>query len=51
VVITSGVTVGERSVIGANSVITRDIPPFSIAAGAPARVIRQVEYPEELGPP
>ena len=28
-------TIGERSVIGANSVITRDIPPFSIAAGAP----------------
>jgi acetyltransferase-like isoleucine patch superfamily enzyme len=45
------VTVGERSVIGANSVITRNIPPFSIAAGAPARVIRQIEFPEELGPP
>ena len=40
VVITSGVTVGERSVIGANSVVTGDIPPFSIAAGAPARVLR-----------
>jgi acetyltransferase-like isoleucine patch superfamily enzyme len=40
VVVTSGVTVGERSVIGANSVVTRDIPPFSIAAGAPARVLR-----------
>jgi acetyltransferase-like isoleucine patch superfamily enzyme len=51
VVITSGVTVGERSVIGANSVITRDIPPFSIAAGVPAQVIRQIEYPEVLGPP
>ena len=51
VVVTSGVKIGERSVIGANSVVTRDIPPFSIAAGAPARVIRQIEYPEELGPP
>jgi len=40
VVITSGVTVGERCVIGANSVVTRDLPPFSVAAGAPARVIR-----------
>jgi acetyltransferase-like isoleucine patch superfamily enzyme len=38
VVITSGVTVGERCVIGANSVVTRDLPPCSIAAGAPARV-------------
>jgi acetyltransferase-like isoleucine patch superfamily enzyme len=44
-VITSGVTVGERSVIGANSVVTTDIPPFSIAAGAPARVLRTIEYP------
>jgi acetyltransferase-like isoleucine patch superfamily enzyme len=44
-VITSGVTVGQRSVIGANSVVTTDIPPFSIAAGAPARVLRTIEYP------
>jgi len=45
VVITSGVTVGERCVIGANSVVTRDLPAFSIAAGAPAKVLRQIEYP------
>jgi acetyltransferase-like isoleucine patch superfamily enzyme len=45
VVITSGVTVGERCVIGANSVVTRDLPPFSIAAGAPAQVLAQVAYP------
>jgi acetyltransferase-like isoleucine patch superfamily enzyme len=45
VVITSGVTVGERSVIGANSVVTSDIPAFSIAAGSPARVLRTIEYP------
>ena len=37
--------VGERCVIGANSVVTEDIPPFSIAAGAPAKVLRRVEYP------
>jgi acetyltransferase-like isoleucine patch superfamily enzyme len=43
-VVTSGVTVGERSVIGANSVVTEDIPPYSIAAGAPAKVLRRVEY-------
>jgi acetyltransferase-like isoleucine patch superfamily enzyme len=42
VVVTSGVTIGERSVIGANSVVTTDIPPFSIAAGAPARVLKSV---------
>jgi acetyltransferase-like isoleucine patch superfamily enzyme len=44
VVVTSGVTIGERCVIGANSVVTTDIPPFSIAAGAPARVLKQIEY-------
>ncbi|MGI8579598.1 MAG: acyltransferase [Solirubrobacteraceae bacterium] len=46
VVITSGVTIGERCVIGANSVVTGDLPAFSIAAGAPARVIKQVEGAE-----
>jgi acetyltransferase-like isoleucine patch superfamily enzyme len=44
VVVTSGVTIGERCVIGANSVVTREVPAFSIAAGAPAKVIRPVEY-------
>jgi acetyltransferase-like isoleucine patch superfamily enzyme len=44
VVITSGVTVGERCVIGANSVVTTDLPPHSIAAGAPAKVLKQIEY-------
>jgi acetyltransferase-like isoleucine patch superfamily enzyme len=49
VVVTGGVTIGERCVIGANSVVTRDIPPFSIAAGSPAKVIREVEYPPDDG--
>jgi len=44
VVVTSGVTIGERCVIGANSVVTSDIPPYSIAAGVPARVIRKITY-------
>jgi acetyltransferase-like isoleucine patch superfamily enzyme len=43
-VVTSGVTIGERCVIGANSVVTQDIPPFSIAAGVPAKVLRAVTY-------
>ena len=49
VVITSGVTVGERCVIGANSVVTQDLPPRTIAAGAPAKVLREIEYPERDG--
>jgi acetyltransferase-like isoleucine patch superfamily enzyme len=43
-VITGGVQIGERSVIGSNSVITRDIPAGVIAAGAPAKVIREIEF-------
>jgi acetyltransferase-like isoleucine patch superfamily enzyme len=41
-----GVVVGDGSVIGANSVVTRDIPPASFAAGAPARVIRKLALPD-----
>jgi acetyltransferase-like isoleucine patch superfamily enzyme len=36
-----GVTIGDHSVIGAGSVVAKDIPPYSIAAGNPARVLRQ----------
>jgi len=38
-----GVTIGDGSIIGANSVVTRDIPPFSIAVGTPARVVKARE--------
>ena len=39
-VIVAGVTIGKGCVIGSNSVVTRDIPPYSIAGGVPAKVIR-----------
>jgi acetyltransferase-like isoleucine patch superfamily enzyme len=47
VVVLPNVRVGKRAVIGANSVVTRDVPPFTIAAGSPARVIKT--YSHELG--
>ncbi len=40
-VILPGVTIGEHVVIGANSVVTRDIPSYSVAVGSPAKVIRR----------
>ncbi len=45
VAVLPGVTIGDGSAIGANSVVSRDIPPHSFAAGAPAKVIRPLELP------
>lgn len=42
VIILPGVTIGAGSAVGAGSVVTRDIPPRSVAAGVPARVIRRI---------
>jgi acetyltransferase-like isoleucine patch superfamily enzyme len=48
VVVLKGVTLGQGVIIGANSVVTRSIPPFCIAAGIPAKVIKELPIPEEL---
>lgn len=42
-IILKGVTIGERSVIGAGSIVTSDIPADCIAAGNPCRMIRKIE--------
>ncbi len=48
VTVLRGVDIGRGSVIGAHAVVTRDVPPYSVAAGVPARVIRS-RRPEAAG--
>ena len=43
VVVMKGVTIGENSVIGVNSIVTKDVPANVIAAGNPCKVIRSIE--------
>lgn len=38
-----GVTIGDGAVIGANSVVTKDVPPYSIVGGNPAKVLKQLD--------
>ncbi|HCV15091.1 MAG TPA: acetyltransferase [Rikenellaceae bacterium] len=43
-VITKGVTIGKHSIIAACSLVNKDVPPFSIVAGNPAKVIKQYNH-------
>lgn len=42
-VITAGVTIGKHSVIAAGAVVTKDVPPYAVAVGNPAKVIKQYD--------
>lgn len=44
VIVLPGVTIGKKSVVGAGSVVTKDIPEYSIAVGNPAKVIKKYDF-------
>ena len=46
VIILSGITIGECSVIGAGAVVTKDVEPYTVVAGVPARKIKDIEIEE-----
>ncbi len=46
--ILSNVKIGSGSIIGANSVVTKDIPPFSIVGGNPARIIKSIKQIQNI---
>jgi acetyltransferase-like isoleucine patch superfamily enzyme len=50
VTVVKGVSIGSGSIVGANSVVTRDVPSLSLSAGAPARTIRAIGAPDDEGP-
>lgn len=43
VIVLKGVTIGRGAIIAAGAVVTRDVPPYTLAAGNPARALREVE--------
>ncbi len=45
-VVMAGVTIGERCIVGANSVVTKDVPDFTVVGGVPAKPIKQILPPE-----
>jgi acetyltransferase-like isoleucine patch superfamily enzyme len=48
-VVLPGVTVGEGAVVGAKSVVTADVPPYTVVAGNPVRVVRRIEEADRAG--
>ncbi len=47
VTVLCGITIGENAIVGAGSVVTKDVPPNTIVAGNPARVLRRIDEEEK----
>lgn len=46
-VVMAGITIGERCIVGANSVVTKDVPDFTVVGGVPAKAIKQIIPPAD----
>lgn len=47
-VILPGVTIGEGAIVAAGAVVSRDVPPYTVVAGNPARPVRELQRPKKL---
>lgn len=45
--IMKGVTIGEGAIVASNSIVTKDIPPYTIAAGNPAKIVKKIQPPNQ----
>ena len=48
-IILAGITIGENAVVGAGSVVTKDVEPYTVVAGNPAKLIRKLEPRQDIG--
>ncbi len=48
VVVLAGVTIGKHSVIAAGSIVTKDVPPYSVVVGNPARIVKQYDLETKI---